>query len=411
MKQGNQVTANTQPGIVPLKEGTRVSARGDLVTIANTAFTIPDGMLVQGISDPQSTNHTPIRLKMILSKDDLSRLTNLFMTNRNVFCDVFFEAMARPSILPPRKRQGGQGSDKVEHVSTLWQKRILNIPDGLRVQGINGFKSENHPPIELKTHLGTDDLARLIFVYNSSKDALCDAFFEAIILPSIEHLRKRRSGRGLNKGKEVSLRWLKREASELYHLFKFLIESGRRPPFFRRLVAEIEALKPDDAYKFYRFPVEQSREDFKNFIQNVTCNKATSNSSNRSVENLNPIVLAAYCIEKFSCLSSKCLPSLGVRSFITKFDEDSDDDYDSTFYQNYIRGAKPKYRDNVNLTDDEIEKRAREETPFYEIFGWIFNNEAEPCPHEGSVCASRYIRMGRMIRHSSQAEGKRDPES
>lgn len=158
------------------------------------------------------------------------------------------------------------------------------------------------------------------------------AFEAEFILPAFVYIGK--GARGKYKGKDTALFWLKRESGELYHLFAFLIKTGKRPSYFEKLLKKIDVLENKE--QFY----ENSKKP-------------------------NAVALTAYCIEQYMGNSGKSLEHLGVNSLIKQIEEGEF----QSFYNHHITAYKSLFNYNKNLSKSDLEALAQEPP-----FSWIFAN-------------------------------------
>lgn len=219
-------------------------------------------------------------------------------------------------------------SRTTKHPLTI--KGEIKIKDGIRILGTKGFKSRDHEPINIKLTISRDDMKRLDSLISDYRVYFMNAFYIEFVMPALAKMEK--GARGRYKGKGITLHWLKMEASELYHLYKFIIRNKKNPSYFKKLLEEIDKL--DNKLQFY---IEDKPD---------------------------PIALTAYCVEHFHGKTDKTLEYIGVEPLLKRFEEKGDID---SFYKNHIKGYKPIFTYDKEISDEELEDLSKDQ-PFYPIF-------------------------------------------
>lgn len=210
----------------------------------------------------------------------------------------------------------------------------IKIVDGIYIKGAKGLKRKDHEPINIKLRISRDDMIRLYSLISDNPNYFMQGFYIEFVLPALEYMDK--GARGKFKGKGITLHWLKMDASELYHLFKFIIRNKKNPSYFKKLLEEIDKL--DNKDQFY---IKVYNKDKRN-----------------------PIALTAYCIEQYLKNTDKPLEYIGVKPLLKRVEGEGELE---SFYKHQIKGYKPIITYDKEISDEALEDLAKDQ-PFNLIF-------------------------------------------
>ena len=219
-------------------------------------------------------------------------------------------------------------SRTTKHSLTI--KSLIKIKDGLVIESSEGRRSQNHTPIKMEIIISRNDLERLFWLIMSCPSYFIAGFQEEFINPALLYIQK--GARGRSKGKETTLFWLKAESRELYHLFRFIIDTGKTPSYFKKLLRIIDGLEIKKLFKL-------------------------------KSGKLDPTALAAYCIEWYMKNAGKNVEHLGIKSFNDRI---KNSDLEG-FYTHQIMEYKPLFNYTQDITVKDLENLI-ERPPFSNIF-------------------------------------------
>lgn len=196
----------------------------------------------------------------------------------------------------------------------------IDIPDGIRIISSEGMKTTRHKSIKFRLLTYRKINARQYGKFAS-------IFLQKILLPLIEYHQM--DARGKFKGRGSTLFWIKRDATELYHLLKYLSDTGKEPYYYATLL------------KKFTHP------DYRRLIVD-------------NENNPDPLALTVCCMELYLKKINKSSKQLGVESFYSRLNKEGL----RYFKAQYIR--KPLI-DVKKMSDPEIESIVKS-PPFSYIF-------------------------------------------
>lgn len=205
---------------------------------------------------------------------------------------------------------------------------VIRVEDGIVIHGDYGRSTKNHVPIKFELKLSLLDLDRLAAFCNHDPDKFSEHLLYQVFAPAISQLET--GARGVNKGRETPLFWMKYAAGHLYPLFELLCNTpiSKTPRYFQKLINML-----GDYKEMLIIPNFDSGEDI---VANPDSGK------------LDPVGLTAFCLEIIE--GKERLSQLKIKRFFS--DNINDDPNFENFRNRYIR---PQLKNGKEL----IEKKLR----------------------------------------------------
>jgi hypothetical protein len=222
----------------------------------------------------------------------------------------------------------------------------ITVPDGINISSHKGRSSRRHPPIPLELVITREQLARLHSFAMDNPEIFLHTLLVDFFSPALAASEASRSRTGRYSALETPLHWLNREACEVYHLFKHLISSGKRPSYFRAFLSVL----PNDHTDFL-------------YLDGPLGGK------------FDPKALTAFYLEGSLRYRGYDPAQIGIRSFMERI-ESTATEFSDGLYLHTILSMKPE-NDYSKMTDAELEKIV--ERPYFVLLKWMTpRNETDP---------------------------------
>ncbi len=205
---------------------------------------------------------------------------------------------------------------------------VLQVEDGIVLHGNYGLHNREHDPIRFKITISDRDLDRLATFCNNDPDMFSEHILAQVFVPAITQLEP--GARGVNKGREIDVSWMKYTAGRLYPLFVLLCNRPipDTPTYFQKLVKMLG---------------KKNREA----LTDPDFDSGSTLVDNLDSGRLNAAGLTAYCLEKLE--GEKRLFQLGIKRFFTDYIQD--DPSFENFRNRYIR---PKLKKGEELIENRL---------------------------------------------------------
>jgi hypothetical protein len=204
---------------------------------------------------------------------------------------------------------------------------IIRIEDGIVIHGAYGRSTRNHTPIKFELKVSLRDLDRLAVFCSHDPETFSEHLLYQVFAPAIERLKT--GARGVNKGRESDLFWMKRTAGHLYPLFVILCNTpiSKTPRYFQKLINML-----GDYKEMLIIPDPDSGEDI---VRNPSSGK------------FDPLALTAFCLEKIE--GEERLLRLKIKRFFS--DNINVDPNFENFRNRYVR---PQLKNGQELIENKL---------------------------------------------------------